>query len=155
MAADLSGSRIEISHLAIGDSGHIPSTATTALSNERDRAELAGAQDISVPDGDEVSLSALFNSTNEYWVREFGAFLSDGTLFAIWSHPSTALLYKSNTVDTLLSFNLKLTSVPTGSVTVNPAVPDLNLGFAGPLAETAAGIVANNLRILHLQGHLP
>jgi hypothetical protein len=69
-------------------------------------------------------------------VRELGVYLADGTLLAVWSHPTQALAYKTAGSDMLLSYDLVLSALPPNSVTVDgtgglslPSATDTQMGI--------------------------
>lgn len=104
-----------IAWIALGDQGYTPTRTRTALGNERNRLPAANGQRISAT---QVRFDAIFSGGAEYWVREVGFFLDDGTLFAVWSDPAAPLAFKSSLLDLVLSLDLSLTAVPPGSVTI-------------------------------------
>lgn len=127
--ADLSSVQIKIAEVAFGDGGgdgYTPDGTETELVNELARVTVAAY----VPLGGGVhkvlaqvqaaSLGAEFNC------REIGFFLDDGTLFAVWSKgaaadisPASPIIARvSSTLALTVSHTLKLSGVPTGSVTV-------------------------------------
>jgi len=104
-----------IASIALGDQAYTPARTRTALGNERDRLPAANGQRISPT---QIRFDAVFSGSTEYWVREVGFFLDDGTLFAVWSDPTKALAFKSSLLDLVLSLDLSLAAVPPGSVTI-------------------------------------
>ena len=112
-SADQAGQTVEITHLAFGDSSWEPTIAATALQNEQDRVTPSAG---SLIDDPSLYLSATLTGSTGYDVREIGVFLSDGTLFAIWSHATDVFAHKSADIDLIVSFDLKLNAVPAGSV---------------------------------------
>jgi len=81
-------------------------------------------------------------------VREVGFLLSDGTVFAVWSHPTTAIAYKAANVDLLLAYDLELLALPADSVTVVSTGAGLNLAMATELARIASAAIEGMLREL-------
>lgn len=77
--------------------------------------------------------------------------LSDGTLLAVWSHPTEALAYKPVATDLLLAYDLLLAALPANSVTITSLPGGLNLTLAAPLATLAAAQLAADLRGLNQQ----
>ena len=67
----------------------------------------------------QIHITAIENGDKSYWVREVGFILSDGTLLAIWSHPTQALAYKSNDIDLALAFDLGLSALPADSIVID------------------------------------
>ena len=70
-----------------------------------------------------------------YEVCEFGLFLSDGTLFAVYSQ-STPIIAKQESSNLLLAIDMKLEGVSTGNVTFG----DMSFSFTAATRENA-GIV--------------
>lgn len=121
------GLAAQITHIALGDAGYEPVQSQVGMRSERARYPIA--------DGDRVSpsqihLTALADGDAEFWVREVGFLLADGTVFAVWSHPTRALAYKAAGVALLLAYDLELTAVPAGSVVVESTGAGLNLALA-------------------------
>lgn len=114
--ASNSGLQAEIIEIALGDQGWQPDNSATALRNERRRVQVAGGERIAPT---QIHITAVEDGTElEYWVREVGFYLADGTLLAIWSHDTQALAYKATGVDLLLAFDMALAALPAESVTV-------------------------------------
>ncbi len=82
----------------------------------------------------------------EFWVREVGFELEDGTLLAIWSS-TQPLAYVSNNVPLLLAFDLRLEALPADAVTVVTTGANLSLAAWGEqYLANAAAIVDNMAR---------
>jgi len=114
-----------ITEIALGDSGWSPDNTAGTLQNEMRRLAISGER---ISDN-QIHLSAIEDGITEYWVREVGFYLADGTLLAIWSDPVNALSFKSSDVDLLLSFDLVLDTLPASSVNI-----DGTAGFNLPAA---------------------
>ena len=116
LAAKRGGFAVDITHMAAGDAayeietGASGRTAQTALQNELQRVEISEA--IERGNG-QTSIAAVFDGPGDFYVREIGIYLDDGTLYAVVSHPRQAMFWKS--------------AISTGYVTV-----DLVLGAADP-----------------------
>lgn len=117
--------------------GYAPSNTATALAGEMARLPiLSGAR--RDPSGFTVLALLPSASPGEYPINEVGFFLSDGTLFALWSDPVYPLAYKTALSDVEMSFDLLLEAVPTSALSIvvqNPDVPD----YAGVIAALLAG----------------
>lgn len=116
-----------ITEIALGDVAWSPDDTAAALQNEVVRLPVAGER---ISDK-QIHLSAVENGTTEYWVREVGFYLDDGTLLCIWSVEDAVLAYKSADVDLLFSLDLVLDALPANSVTV-----DGTAGFNLPASTT-------------------
>lgn len=114
--ASNSGLQAEITEIALGDQGWQPDNAATGLRNERRRIQISNGERIAPT---QIHITAVEDGTQlEYWVREVGFYLADGSLLAIWSHETQALAYKAAGVDLLLAFDMALAALPAESVTV-------------------------------------
>lgn len=145
------GVSAQITHIALGDVGHAPIQSQTGLKHEVARYPVADGSRVSPR---QIHLTALADGAAEFWVREVAFLLSDGTVFAVWSHPTTALAYKAANVDLLLAYDLELTAVPAGSVVVESTGVGLNLALSAELAALAAAQVSGMLRDLHQQDRM-
>lgn len=132
--ANNAGIQAEITHISLGDSGYTPEKGARALRNRR--ARIAVADGARMTDT-QIHLTGLLDGSSEFWVREVGFELADGTLLAVWSHASQALAYKADGVDLLLAFDLVLAALPAESVTVQATSQNLSLYLAEELARAA------------------
>ncbi|MGE0081998.1 MAG: phage tail protein [Thiohalomonadaceae bacterium] len=128
------GIAAQITHVALGDAGYTPTQRQIGLVHERARYPIADGE-LMTPN--RIHLTALADDGAEFWVREVGFVLSDGTVFAVWSHPSTPLAYKAAGVELLLAYDLELTAVPAGSVVVQSTGAGLSLAFSPEFAAFA------------------
>ncbi|WP_051303251.1 phage tail protein [Psychromonas aquimarina] len=139
--ASAKGISLQITHVALGTRGYVPHRNMTALQHEIIRVPIAGGANVA---GNQVHLTALFDSDVEITAYEIGFFLADGTLFAVDSHPSDVLVYKHQSAKVVEAFDLILDAVPPGSITVN-TTGDINLYYAESFAVMAAAQI-NNMR---------
>ncbi len=123
--ASEAGIKIEISHIAVGDSGYVPDRNQTNLKSERDRVSVAGGSNAGPG---QWHITALFQKEANFAVKEVGFYLSDGTLFAVWSHPVNTLFYQTPMAKVVQGFDLVLSGVPIETITVN-TTGDLNLYY--------------------------
>ena len=114
--ANNTGLQAEITHIALGNAGYTPSDSATALQSEKQRVAVSGGEMIS---NDQIHLTANASGNAEYWIKEVGFYLADGTLLAVYSDPIKAIAYKSSSLDILLSFDLKLSALPADSITID------------------------------------
>jgi Phage tail-collar fibre protein len=136
-----------ISHIAVGDGAYTPSVTQTALQNEIARIPVANGN---VIDGRTLHLTGIFEGETSFWVKEIGFFLSDGTLFAVYSMANSAIAYKTAGTDLLLAFDLTLNGVPDGSVTIMDATQDINLSIAPEILNMAIASVQTMHRQIKL-----
>ena len=129
------GFAAEITHIALGDSGRTPSKNEIGLVREKMRIPIADGQRIN---DTQIHVTALADGATEFWVREIGFILKDGTMLAVWSD-SQPLAYKSAAVPLLLAFDLVLAALPAQSVTVQGTGANLSLAaYADKLVCTVA-----------------
>ena len=122
--AEGTGFAAEITHIALGDHGRNPRKNEIGLVHERMRIEIADGQRV----GDhQIHVTALADGEKEFWVKEIGFMLKDGTMLAVWSDPDSPLAYKSKQVPLLLAFDLALEALPAQSVTVVSTGNELSL----------------------------
>ena len=145
---DKTGLAAQITHVVVGTAGYTPVNTQTAL-----RAQVAK---FPISDGEKLSntllhFTALADDPLAIWVREIGFLLADGTLLAVWSHATDVLAYKPADADLLLAYDLSLTALPPGSVTITSTGAGLNLTLAEELAALASASVAGMLRDMKQQ----
>ena len=148
--ADSTGIAGKITHIALGDVGRVPSKNETKLKNERLRIPVADGERI---DDFQIHLTGLADTGPAFWVREVGFILEDGTLFALWSD-TNPLAYKSEggAVPLLLAFDLVLSAIPAGAITVVGTGANLSLGaWAESFMAVSASTIDNMSRHLALQ----
>jgi hypothetical protein len=148
--ASNNGLQAKISAVALGEGSYIPTQDRTELDDERNRVPIASGQ---LATATQIHLNVIDDSDKAFWVCEVGFFLEDGTLFAVYSQPSTsesnqALAYKSPQIDLLLAFDLALSGVPADSVTIIDQGADLNILLAPELARMATAQIDNMTRYL-------
>lgn len=126
------GLSAKVSHLAFGDSAYTPTGEETALASEQVRIPIAGGNWV----GDvTIHMTGLLDAAPSFWIRECGIILSDGTLLAVWSDPSTPLAYKTDGVPIVAAFDLTLEALPKDAVTVEAGDVDLTLFFGSEFAN--------------------
>ena len=131
------GLQAEIDRIGLGVGRYTPLTHLTALQSEQQRVPVAGGERTGPKT---IALGAIVQGDSEYWVNEVGFYLTDGTLFAVWSDPDRSLAFKSADTDLILSFDLALFALPADSVSVVSSAPEINLSV---VAEFAALAVAD------------
>lgn len=87
-----SGLQCEITHIGLGDATYIPTSEMTALVSERQRVPIADGERVTPQ---QIHVTGVASGTTEFWVKEVGFFLEDGTLLAVWSdnNPLSTLTY--------------------------------------------------------------
>lgn len=137
------GLSAQITHIALGSAGYTPVQTQTALRSKKGTYPISDGQKLS---STQLHLTAVADDAAEYWVREVGFLLADGTLLAVWSDPVQALAYKSPNAELLLAYDLSLAALPANSVTINSTGAGLNLTLSEQLAALAAASLAGMLR---------
>ena len=133
---------VSITEVALGDQGYeVPindqgQATPTALQGEQQRTSVLSSQ----VDGQQLSLHFMLDGPQSYWVRELGFYLTDGTLFALWSHPNQALAWKSDSVPLLLALEVVLASLPAHSVTVQTHGTPLELIMTREMATIGTAL---------------
>lgn len=117
--------KIVIDSIALGDKSYTVTGDETELQHECARVAIAQSAAITAQ---QLQLTALVTGNDEYWVREIGIYLEEGTLFALWSDPANPLAYKAQNVDLVLTLDLVLTALPSDNITV------ITQGTAAPLS---------------------
>jgi hypothetical protein len=137
------GVAAKITHIALGEAAYTPHQGLVRLQAERARYPIADGKAVS---STQVHLTALADGSAEFWVREVGFYLADGTCLAIWSDPARPLAYKAAGVDLLLAYDLVLSALPPGSVTVQSTGAGLSLAMGEELAALATAQISEMLR---------
>lgn len=109
--AGTAGFVVDITHLGAGDTSYevavngFGRAPQSALQNERQRVGIAEV----VPQGGGiVSIAAVLDGDHDYYVRELGLYLSDGTLYAVYSHPAKAVFWKSELANGYITTDVAL-----------------------------------------------
>lgn len=142
---------VVISQIAFGSGQYTANASQIALQNEIKRLPvISGGTD----NNHSIHVAAQDTSSDAYSVYEFGLFLSDGTLFAIYSQTGTPILQKS--ISSVAQFEcgiilqgVNVQSVSFGDVSFSyPYATEENAGIAeiATTAEAQAG--TDNTRII-------
>lgn len=145
---DKTGLAAQITHVVIGTEGYTPANTQTALRNQVAVYPISDGETLS---STLLHVTAVADGPQAIWVREIGYLLSDGTLFAVWSHPTDVLTYKPAGSKLLLAYDLSLTALPPDSVTITSTGAGLNLTLSEELAALATASIADMLRGLEQQ----
>lgn len=134
LAAHNTGLQATITHLAFGTGAYDPTGNETALHAEVVRVPITGGKRVGAFT---IQLSALLDGVAEFWIKECGVILSDGTLLAVFSHPTTPMAFKTNGVPIVMAFSLTMAALPASAITVDAGDVDLSITFAEELAKLA------------------
>lgn len=137
----------DLTHITLGDVGFTVTGDETAIPGEKMRATIADATRVQF---NTVMLRALFADKElpGFWVRSVGFWAGD-LLFAVWSHATETLLFKSPKSDLVFSHHLELAQIPPEQITVNvnrEAAEGLNLSLTPYMAAMAAAQIDAMLR---------
>lgn len=146
--ASNTGFSAQITHVVLGTAGYTPSNEQKSLRAQAAKYPVAGGERLS---DTLIHLTAMADGDAAFWVREIGFVLADGTLLAVWSHPTEILTYKAAGTDLLLAYDLSLSALPADSVTIVSSAAGLNLTLVAPLAAMANALVSVQLRGLQLE----
>ena len=147
-----SGLEASITQVALGSSGYSVAknadglTDQTRLRNEQQRVNVADGRRAS---SHQLDLSFLADGPQEYWVREIGFYLADGTLLAVWSDASRSMAWKSASVPLIVGLELVLATLPAESVTIQSSDQPLQLILTKELAAIGSAIA--NLQLEQLR----
>ena len=143
--ADRPGIGAQITHLVTGDTAWSPDANAVGLQSERYRFPVSHSVRLSP---DRIRIQAVDQGPDDYWIRELGFLLADGTLLAVWSHPSQPLAFKSGGTDLQLALDLSLSVLAADRLVVSgvgsinrPAATEVNPGIIrlATSAEAVAG----------------
>jgi hypothetical protein len=152
MAAVAGGFAVDITHIALGSAGYVvPINANTGratatdLQSEQDRAEI---QDVRTVSAFQKDLSFVVEPDTEYYIREIGFFLADGTLYAVASHPTLALDWASPQTRNLFALEYVIEDGDADSINIVSNGPPLNLLMSREFAVLSRIQFINALALL-------
>lgn len=124
---------VKINKIGVGSGKYTPLPTATALIDETKRLDVIEG---GTPGDNAIHVACRDDSADSYPIYEFGLFLEDGTLFALYSQQEP-IIQKTSTSQMMLSIDVKLTGdVSASSITFG----GLSYSFAGATSENA-GIV--------------
>lgn len=120
-ASVVNGTPVVLNQAGAGINAYTPSINQTALQNEAIRVPI---QNYTVVTGqlDTFQIVVTFESNTPFTAKEFGIFVDDGTLFAVWSAPGYIGIPISSPSLTVITFQVKLN--PDATITIIEANPD-------------------------------
>ncbi|MCX4025043.1 phage tail protein [Endozoicomonas sp. SM1973] len=120
------GLQATITEIGLGDGRYIPHTKLIKLQSERQRLPISKSERV----GESyITLSAVADGEKEYWIKEFGLFLADGTLLAVWSSLDKPLQYKAASAPCFFSTDFILSGMPADAITVNDQGADIAIAL--------------------------
>lgn len=153
LAAKNGGFAVDITHVAVGSSGYVVPTSAngkatqTALFGEQQRVAIQDARDVG---NGQTDISFVVEGAGDYFIKEVGFFLDDGTLFAIASHPTQGLIWKSSISRAAIALELVLEAVDPSSINIVSAGPPLQLLMTKEIATLSTFAMRNGLENLRL-----
>ncbi len=137
--ASINGVKIAINRIGVGSGAYTPNENRTALVNERERLPIVSS--VIDPANSTIVVHTIIESNLEYWISEVGFYLDDGTLFAVWSHPTYKLGYKSRINRFLLGYTIKIVDIPFDVVQIIDQGQPLNIYYATEFVNFTNSIV--------------
>lgn len=137
LAAKTGGFAVDITHIAVGSSGYVVPVSDiglatqTELFGERERVSIQDAREVGEGQTD---ISFILDGPEDYYIKEVGFFLADGTLFSIASSPIRALMWKSSQSIGLIALELALVSVDPDTINIVSNGPPLELLMTAEIA---------------------
>ena len=153
LAAKTGGFAVDITHVAVGSSGYVvPTNANgkatqTALFGEQQRVAIQDAREVG---NGQTDISFVVEGEGDYFIKEVGFFLDDGTLFAIASHPTQGLIWKSSISRAAIALELVLEAVDPSSINIVSVGPPLQLLMTKEIATLSTFAIRNGLENLRL-----
>lgn len=121
-----------ISHIGLTATGFTPTAAMTQLPGEFKRMTSFGGKSVAA---DTIHVTLQDSGTDQYTLRGFGLYLSDGTLFAVYGQ-ADAIMEKAGISTLLLSADVVFADIDTAQIKFGSAE------FLNPPAtESVAGVV--------------
>lgn len=157
LAAKNGGFAVDITQVGVGDRGYEVqvngqgTAVQTNLTRERQRVEIQDAR--SVGNG-QTDLSFVIDGPGDYYVREIGFYLADGTLFAVASHPTQGLIWKSSISRAAIALELVLEAVDPDTINIVSTGPALQLLMTKEIAVLSTFAIQNGLEQLRLADRL-
>ncbi|HYG91210.1 MAG TPA: phage tail protein [Azospirillum sp.] len=132
-AAHGQGIQAKITAVAVGDQGYVPTADATALRNELARVELTAGGAVAPQ---QVLLQGMIPpGETEFFIRELGYYLEDGTLLGVWSDPATPLGWIGGATPWFFKLAFAWTALPDDAITVLIADDGGQAGMALDLAQ--------------------
>lgn len=153
MAAVAGGFAVDITEIGLGSQGYdvvvdsAGRATATGMVSQKDRVEI---QDVQMVSENQKDLSFVVEPSEEYYIREIGFFLADGTLYAIASHPTLALDWASPSTLNLFALEFVVEDGDAESINVVSSGPPLNLLMTKEIATLSTFSILNGLENLRL-----
>ncbi len=142
--------KLKLTHIGFGDAGYVPSKDQTALKNEIVRVPIASGKVF--PSDGYMDLSALVpEDVPEFWIKEIGWYLEDGTLAFVWSHPEVPIAWKNKNLKLLAGISVRVTDVPLDKIEIVESNPDLRLLYTEEFAQIAQMLTNHEVAIVAIK----
>ncbi|WP_163328731.1 phage tail protein [Desulfurobacterium thermolithotrophum] len=142
--------RLKLTHIGFGDAGYTPEKSQTSLKNEIIRVPIASGKVF--PSDGYMDLSALLpEDAPEFWIREIGWYLEDGTLAFVWSHPEVPIAWKNKNLKLLTGISVRVTDVPLDKIEIVESNPDLKLLYTEEFAQISRILTNHEIAIVAIK----
>ncbi|GAB6075796.1 phage tail-collar fiber domain-containing protein [Desulfurobacterium crinifex] len=142
--------RLKLTHIGFGDAGYTPKKSQTSLKNEIIRVPIASGKVF--PSDGYMDLSALLpEDAPEFWIREIGWYLEDGTLAFVWSHPEVPIAWKNKNLKLLTGISVRVTDVPLDKIEIVESNPDLKLLYTEEFAQISRILTNHEIAIVAIK----
>jgi len=142
--------KLKLTHIGFGDSGYTPDKNQTSLKNEIIRIPISSGKVF--PSDGYMDLSALIpEDVPEFWIREIGWYLEDGTLAFVWSHPEVPIAWKNKNLKLLAGISVRITDVPLDKIEIVESNPDLKLLYTEEFMQIAQMLTNHETAIVAIK----
>ena len=142
--------RLKLTHIGFGDAGYTPEKSQTSLKNEIIRVPIASGKVF--PSDGYMDLSAVLpENAPEFWIREIGWYLEDGTLAFVWSHPEVPIAWKNKNLKLLTGISVRVTDVPLDKIEIVESNPDLKLLYTEEFAQISRILTNHEIAIIAIK----
>ncbi|SMO58998.1 Phage tail-collar fibre protein [Balnearium lithotrophicum] len=149
-ASGLPEVKLKLTHIGFGDAGYTPDKDQTSLKNEIIRIPISSGKVF--PSDGYMDLSALIpENAPEFWIREIGWYLEDGTLAFVWSHPEVPIAWKNKNLKLLAGISIRVTDVPLDKIEIVESNPDLKLLYTEEFMQIAQMLTNHEIAIISIK----
>ncbi len=142
--------KLKLTHIGFGDAGYTPDRNQTSLKHEIIRVPISSGKVF--PSDGYMDLSALIpEDAPEFWIREIGWYLEDGTLAFVWSHPEVPIAWKNKNLKLLVGISVRVTDVPLDKIEIVESNPDLRLLYTEEFAQIAQMLTNHEVAIVAIK----
>jgi len=139
--------KLKLTHIGFGDAGYTPDRNQTSLKHEIIRVPISSGKVF--PTDGYMDLSALIpEDAPEFWIREIGWYLEDGTLAFVWSHPEVPIAWKNKNLKLLAGISVRVTDVPLDKIEIVESNPDLRLLYTEEFLQISQMLTNHEVAIV-------